>query len=68
MRELIQEMVHYRNTLDDSTEPDEEAVKEYERRYDEVLETAEKEYEYEPPSPYYRDSFNLYKRLKVNVK
>lgn len=64
MRELIQEMVHYRNTLDDSTEPDEEAVKEYERRYDEVLETAEKEYEYEPPSPYYRDGFNLYKRLK----
>ena len=64
MRDLIREMIHYRNSLEDSAEPDLVAVEEYERRYDEVLETAEKEYEYEPPSKYYMDGYNLYKRMK----
>lgn len=64
MRDLVREMIHYRNTLEDSTEPDTETVGEYERRYDEVLATAEKEYVYEPPSKYYMDGYNLYKRMK----
>jgi hypothetical protein len=68
MRELIREMIHFRKGLsDDGKNPDEsdpDKVKEFERRYDEILELAQKEYEYEPPSKYYIDGFNLYKRLR----
>lgn len=30
----------------------------------EILNTAKEEYEYEPPNDYYRDGFNLYKRMQ----
>lgn len=63
MAELLREMIHYRNSLSDSEEPDKVTVKEYERRYDEVIKTAKTEYEYEPPSKYYIDGYNLYRRL-----
>jgi len=42
---------------------DPERVKAFEAKYDEILELAKKEYEYEPPSKYYVDGFNLYKRM-----
>lgn len=63
MRELIREMIHYRNSLDSDAAPDPDIVKEYETRYQKILEVAREEYEYEPPSKYYKDGYNLYKRL-----
>jgi len=67
MRELIREMIHFRKGLpDDGKNPDEsdpDKVKGFEGRYDEILGLAEKEYECEPPSKYYIEGFNLYKRL-----
>jgi hypothetical protein len=68
MRELIQEMIHFRNGLDpgDDRNPDEidkESVDAFEARYDVILATAKDEYEYEPPNKYNMDGFNLYKRL-----
>ena len=68
MRGLIQEMIHFRKHLDpeDKRNPDEiypGKVKELEARYDEILEIARKEYEYEPPGKYNKDGFNLYGRL-----
>jgi len=63
MRGLIQEMIHHRNSLSPDAVPDSESVKEYERRYAEILALAKEEYEYEPPSVYYKDGYNLYKRL-----
>jgi hypothetical protein len=68
MRELIQEMIHFRKHLDpeDMRNPDEidpEKVATLEARYDELLDLAKTEYEYEPPSKYYMDGYNLYKRL-----
>jgi len=63
MRKLIRDMIHYRNNLDPDTESDPDKVKEYERRYDEILAFAKEEYEYEPPSDYYREGFNLCRRL-----
>jgi hypothetical protein len=68
MRELIREMIHFRKHLDpeDGRDPDKiapEKVEEFIRRYDEILKAAKAEYEYEPPSDYYKDGFNLYKRL-----
>jgi len=68
MHALIREMIHFRKHLDpeEDRNPDQvdpAAVAELERRYDEALRLAKEEYEYEPPSDYYRDGFNLYTRL-----
>ena len=63
MRELIREMIHYRKGLGDEDPPDPEKVAEFEARYWEVLEIARQEYDYEPPNDYYKDGYNLYKRL-----
>lgn len=63
MRNLITEIIHYRNSLPDDTDPDPKIVKKYEERYSQVLTLAKEEYEYEPPSDYYKEGFNLFKRL-----
>jgi len=68
MRQLINEMIHFKNALppDDNRNPNQiepDKVKSFEDRYDEILKLAETEYEYEPPSKYYPEGFNLYKRL-----
>ena len=68
MRELIREMIHFRNGLDpdDRRDPDQidpVKVDGFERKYDEILNLAKEEYEYEPPGKYYMDGFNLYKRM-----
>jgi len=69
MRELIREMIHFRKhlSLEDGENPDKanpEQVAELGRRYDELLEMARREYDYEPPSEYYKKGFNLYKRME----
>jgi len=68
MRELLQEMIHFRKGLDpdDGRDPDQidpERVAALEKKYDEILALAKEEYEYEPPTKYYMDGFNLYKKL-----
>jgi len=68
MGKLIKEMIHFRNSLDpdDDRNPDQinpERVNELEAKYDEILKLAKDEYEYEPPSKYYIDGFNLYIRM-----
>ena len=68
MRELLREMIHFRKDLnpDDVRNPDQidpGRVKALEKKYDEILEIARKEYEYEPPTKYYKDGFNLYMKL-----
>jgi len=63
MRGLLQEMIHYRKSLDDDEDIKPEKIKEYETRYREILKLAKTEYEYEPPTKYYMDGFNLYKKL-----
>ena len=62
MLELIREMIHYRNSITDKN-PDPDEVKELVSKYNETLELARGEYEYEPPSNYYKDGYNLYKRM-----
>ena len=70
MRQLINEMIKFKNGLDpeDNRNPNEimpENVAEFEARYDDILNLAAGEYEYEPPNmKYYPDGFNLCKRLK----
>lgn len=64
MHVLFQEMIHYRNSLGEQENLDSEKVDDFESRYRAALEIANDEYEYEPPSNYYKDGYNLFKRLK----
>ena len=64
MLELIREMIHYRNSLADNEDFDEDKVLEFESKYDSILAIAEKEYEMCIPSKYNRDGYNLFLRLR----
>jgi hypothetical protein len=71
MRDLIREMIHFRKHLDpkDKRNPDEidpGRVAGFEAKYDEIIKVAKEEYEYEPPSKYYKKGYNLYKRMEQN--
>jgi hypothetical protein len=65
MHEHVRMMIHYRNSLEKDKEADPIKMKEFEKRYDEILDLAEQEYENEPPSDYYRDGYNLFQRLRT---
>jgi len=64
MRELLQELIHYRNSVGDDAEPVAEIVEAYRNEYLGIIDTARAEYEYEPPTKYNKDGFNLYKKLE----
>lgn len=64
MRELIREMVHYRNEHADDAHLDSKTVSDFEGKYQEILEKAGEEYILHEPSPYYRDGYNLYRRIQ----
>lgn len=64
MRALLKEMIHYRNGLLPEEGCSEEKINEFEEKYLKILNTAKEEYEYEPPSDYYKDGFKLYKRME----
>jgi hypothetical protein len=63
MRELMREMIHHRNSLDPDEDIEPGMAADFEARYSQILDLAKTEYEYEPPSAYYRDGYNLYVRL-----
>ena len=64
MHKLVQEMLHYRNGLGEDEPLDESIVVAFEKRYDAILELGENEYLDNPPTEYYREGYNLCKRLK----
>lgn len=64
MHSLIQEMIHYRNSLPDDEEPDSDKVADFEKRYDEAVAKACEEYSDSPPSDYYKEGYNLYRRME----
>ena len=68
MHTLLKEMIHYRNGLPQGEECSKEKIKDFETRYLEIINTAKNEYEYEPPSDYYKDGFNLYKRMEEYMR
>ena len=63
MLEAIREFIHYWNGLD-GKDPDAEKVSAFKKLYDDILNEAKEEYENEPPSDYYREGYNLYRRLE----
>jgi hypothetical protein len=60
MKKHLQVIIH-RHKENSITEEEQEVLI---RTYDEILDTAETEYRLHPPTKYYRDGFNLAKRLK----
>ncbi|HHV11102.1 MAG TPA: transposase [Clostridiales bacterium] len=67
MRSLVQEMIHYRNSLPPEAGPDVARVSDYEGRYSKILQKAKEEYEYIPPNEYYKDGYNLYLRMEKYI-
>lgn len=63
MLEWIKEAIHYRNSIPEGGRADGEKTAELAEKYGRILDKAEKEYEYEPPSEYFRDGYNLYRRM-----
>jgi hypothetical protein len=61
MRELLQAAIHLRNSSGTGLQPAE--AEKIEKRYSEILALARAEYEDEPPGDYYRDGYNLYRRM-----
>lgn len=61
----IKDSVGYWNEVNGGTkEYDKGTADMYADRFMEILKTARKEYEYEPPSKYYKDGYNTYKRME----
>lgn len=62
MRELLQEMDHTRNTQGRILSP--EQIEDFKRRYLEILDLADQEYNDNPPSDYFRKGYNLSVELR----
>ena len=63
MRPLLQETIHYRNSVGENDDLEAEKVEDFEKRYCEIIEEAQNEYLDVPPGKYYKDGYNLYKRM-----
>ena len=61
MHSFLQQIIHEHKQA--SRKLSQERIQEIDQRYDEILKLAKSEYEYEPPSDYYREGYNLQKRL-----
>lgn len=64
MYSLLQAMIHHSKKEHHDIQSYDKDIKEYQRQFLEVLEKAKDEYDYEPPSDYYKDGYNLYLRLE----
>ncbi|MDC7290045.1 transposase [Blautia schinkii] len=63
MLEWIKEAVHWRNSMPEGGGADPQEIERLVERYGKILEKAKEEYEYEPPGDYFKDGYNLYKRM-----
>lgn len=63
MKEWIKDALIYWNEIHDGGEEEPERAAGLLQRYDEIIAKAKEEYEYEPPSEYFKDGYNLYKRM-----
>ena len=64
MRTLLRETIHYRNSVGENDDLEAEKVEDFEKRYCEIIEEARNEYLDVPPGKYYKDGYNLYKRME----
>ena len=64
MLDWIRNAIHYRNSLGDNDDFDQNKISELENEYDKILAIAENEYEENKPSKYNREGYNLFRRLR----
>lgn len=62
MKEFLSDIIHLRNNQ--SNQLSEEQILDAENKYDKIIRLGEKEYLLHPPSKYYPDGYNLWKRMK----
>lgn len=62
MHGFLQKLIHEHKQADRRLPED--RIRKIEKEYDEILEQAKREYEYEPPPDYYKNGYNLQKRLR----
>ena len=62
MKEFLSSMIHA--VKDRRCSLTEEEILSFEKRYDEILSTGTSEYMQMPPNKYYRDGYNLHKRME----
>lgn len=63
MLEWIKEAIHCRNSMPEGEGADPQEIERLVERYGKILEKAKEEYGYEPPGDYFKDGYNLYKRM-----
>lgn len=63
MKSWIEDAVGYWRDVHNGADENPALVTELEQRYDKIIAKAKEEYEYEPPSEYFKDGYNLYKRM-----
>lgn len=63
LKKWIKKAVPYWNRVSLGEEKDPVLTEKLPAEYDETMDTAQKEYEYEPPNEYFMDGYNLYKRM-----
>lgn len=68
MRNLLQEAIHYRNSIPEGEGADPDTVSGFERMYSNIIQIAEEEYKSSPPGKYYREGYNLFLRMKKHPK
>lgn len=64
MQTFLRELIHKRKQLPPETNFSDGQIIQYEAQYKKILAKAKEEYEYIPPSKYYRDGYNLYRRME----
>lgn len=63
MQSLIREMIHFAKKHPQDRHPDNPKVKQFRKRYREILKQGKEEYSIHPPAESYRDGFNLCNRM-----
>lgn len=66
MLEWIKAAIHYWKGITEGNNADEGQVAQFEAGYDAIIKKAREEYEYEQPRDYFRDGYNLYKRMEAD--
>lgn len=66
LKKWIDDAMSYRRGVSMGDTEDPQIVSMLLQQYDEIMQTAQEEYTYEPPSKYFMDGYNLYKRMSEN--
>ena len=64
MKDWVSKSIHYWNTVNNGGGYDSKAVDMLLAEYDDIIAKGQEEYDYEPPSKYYMEGYNLFCRMR----